>query len=217
MHPIRLGIIGTGKRAHMFRGAHERGELRVVAGCDPDPRAGDAAREAYGHDLFVTSRVGELLACSLDAVAVCSPDYLHEEHACAALETGRADLLQPEIFLSLQSAGTRPAAKANALIERAIASPDYMVRWQGLEARTRGASTLDEKAAVARDHVIGDPSAALRGRWLTLFAFQSVDPLPESFRKVLENIAANDADPMNRALAGQALQGRPGLPPLIPR
>lgn len=89
MKHLRIGVIGTGGRGRLARHAHRPEEAsQVVACCDIRDDVLAQTGEWYGDGVFVTKEVGKLLQQELDAVMVCSPDWLHEEHACAALEVG---------------------------------------------------------------------------------------------------------------------------------
>ena len=96
MDDLKLGIIGAGGRGKLAKWAHRPGRgSRLVALCDTDAEALAERKAAYGaelppgsDDIFVTADYRELLARELDAVFVCTPDFLHEEHAVAALEAG---------------------------------------------------------------------------------------------------------------------------------
>lgn len=86
---LRIGVIGSGGRGGLARRAHGHIEsVEVVACCDVRDEVLELNREWYGPDVFTTREYRELLARELDAIFVCSPDFLHEEHAVAALETG---------------------------------------------------------------------------------------------------------------------------------
>ena len=90
MKELKIGVIGAGGRGVIAREAHhpEQG-VRIVAGADPLPKALDALREFVGGDLLATTDYRELLADrAIDAVFVAAPDFLHEEMAVAALESG---------------------------------------------------------------------------------------------------------------------------------
>ena len=87
MDDLRIGVIGSGGRGGLAAHAHEPGEgSRVVACCDTNPRAFERNRERYGQTIFTTADYRELLDEPLDAVFVTTPDFLHEEHAVAALQ-----------------------------------------------------------------------------------------------------------------------------------
>ncbi len=87
MDELRLGVIGSGGRGGLARLAHRPEEgSRVVACCDINEKVFEWNRKWYGEDIFTTADYRELLAQPLDAVFVTTPDFLHAEHAVAALE-----------------------------------------------------------------------------------------------------------------------------------
>jgi predicted dehydrogenase len=59
-------------------------------------------REAYGADVFTTSDYRELLEQAPDAVFVCTPDFLHEEHALAAIDAGCAVYLEKPMTITVE-------------------------------------------------------------------------------------------------------------------
>ena len=72
MSKLKIGVIGAGGRGVIAAQAHHPGEgSRIVACCD-----------------IATSDYRELSARDMDAVFVCAPDFLHEEMAVAALQSG---------------------------------------------------------------------------------------------------------------------------------
>lgn len=87
---LRIGVIGAGGRGALAKHAHRPEEgVRLVAGADVVPEVLAQFRESYGPDVVVTADYREMLRdADLDACFVASPDYLHEEHAAAALEAG---------------------------------------------------------------------------------------------------------------------------------
>ena len=89
---LTKGIIGTGGIAH----GHARGYLaakgaQLVALCDIDGARLEAFAKQYGVDAPRCYRdYRELLACpDIDAVDICTPNYLHSEIAIAAFEAGK--------------------------------------------------------------------------------------------------------------------------------
>jgi len=86
---MRLGMIGTGGRGTMYKLWMQDERVEVVAGADVKA----AAREAFAADLpeaLVTDDYRRVLdRKDVDTVAVCTPDFLHREHAVAALEAGK--------------------------------------------------------------------------------------------------------------------------------
>ncbi len=86
-----MGMIGNGMRGGLARTWHQpQGRSIVVATADLNPDALAKFREGVNPDAFTTADYREVIARDdLDAVAVTSPDFCHEEHAIAALEAGK--------------------------------------------------------------------------------------------------------------------------------
>jgi predicted dehydrogenase len=103
MDDLRIGVIGVGGRGGLARYAHCPGKgSRLVAGADVRPDALDGLREFVGREAFVTDDYRRLLERrEVDAVFVCSPDFLHEEHAVAALEAGKAVYLEKPMAITV--------------------------------------------------------------------------------------------------------------------
>jgi D-apiose dehydrogenase len=83
----RIAIIGLGAATHYihlpaYRECGER--VKVVAGCDPDPtaKAKDAVPELFDDPRAMLEKIRP------DVVAVCTPPWLHREHALLGLEHG---------------------------------------------------------------------------------------------------------------------------------
>jgi predicted dehydrogenase len=83
---LRIGMIGVAGRGRLWRHWESRqGRSVVVAGADVNPDHREAFRREHGGNPFIADDFRELLARpDVDAVAVTSPDYCHEEHAVAA-------------------------------------------------------------------------------------------------------------------------------------
>ena len=101
---IRIGVIGAGGRGELADLAHRPDEgIRVVVGCDVAPEALRRFGERYGPDAMVTDDYRELLARrDVDAVFVTSPDYLHEQHATAALHAGKHVYLEKPMAITIE-------------------------------------------------------------------------------------------------------------------
>jgi predicted dehydrogenase len=101
---LRIGVIGAGGRGSLARHAHKPEEdSRIVAGADIDPAALEKCKEWYGPDFFGTKDYCEVLARpDIDAVFVTSPDFLHEEHAVAALEAGKHVYLEKPMTITIE-------------------------------------------------------------------------------------------------------------------
>ncbi len=101
---LRIGVIGAGGRGRLAEHAHRPDEgARLVAGCDVRPPVLETFRQRYGPDTFVTDDYRALLAREhIDAVFVTSPDFLHEEHAVAALEAGKHVYLEKPMAITIE-------------------------------------------------------------------------------------------------------------------
>lgn len=102
LNDLKIGVIGAGGRGGVARHAHHPGEgSRIVACCDKVDTTLERARESYGDDIFTTGDYRELLSQDLDAVFVTTPDFLHEEHALAAIEAGVAVYLEKPMAITI--------------------------------------------------------------------------------------------------------------------
>jgi predicted dehydrogenase len=99
---LKIGVIGSGGRGGLARHAHgdEKG-ARVVACCDLSKATLEKNREFFG-EIFTTPYYRELLEQELDAVFICTPDFLHEEMAVAALEAGKAVYLEKPMAITTE-------------------------------------------------------------------------------------------------------------------
>lgn len=101
---LNIGVIGAGGRGSLARHAHdpERG-VRVVAGADVDPKALEEFRRFFGNEVLATADYREILKREdIGAVFVTSPDFLHEEHALAALNAGKAVYLEKPMAITVR-------------------------------------------------------------------------------------------------------------------
>jgi predicted dehydrogenase len=89
--PIRIGVIGVRGRGGMARHWHEPGGRSVVtAGMDVSDEALDAFKNDINPDARLTKSCDELVAMDdLDAVAVMSPEFTHEEYVLKAFAAGK--------------------------------------------------------------------------------------------------------------------------------
>lgn len=101
---LRIGVIGAGGRGNLATHAHKPDSgVRVVAGADIDPAALEKCKEWYGPQFQGTKDYCEMLAkADIDAVFVTSPDFLHEEHAVAALEAGKHVYLEKPMAITIE-------------------------------------------------------------------------------------------------------------------
>src|SRR5438445_9526848 len=88
---VRIGLVGVGAAAQVNHiPALKRTEgLELVALCDRDPEKAARVAQKFGIERAF-DRFDELLgADDIDAVDVCTPNYLHAPMAIAALEAGK--------------------------------------------------------------------------------------------------------------------------------
>ena len=104
MKELRIGVIGCGGRGGLAGHAHDpEDDVRLVAGADVREEARHQFKEKYGPDALVTDDYRDILARDdIDAVFVTTPDYLHEEHAVAALEAGKAVYLEKPMAITIK-------------------------------------------------------------------------------------------------------------------
>ena len=102
--PLKIAIVGTGVRGVGCFGElfHQRQDCRIVALCD---RNGLRLHEA-GAKLGVTQLyhdLGELLKAEKpDGLVITTPDFMHEEHACLALNAGVNVLLDKPLAIHVR-------------------------------------------------------------------------------------------------------------------
>lgn len=90
MDKLRIGIIGVRGRGGLANYWRENPRAEVVGGADVSAEALADFSERMGGDVFTTCEYRELLDRSdVDAIAVTSPDFTHEEYAVAALQSGK--------------------------------------------------------------------------------------------------------------------------------
>lgn len=91
MEQVRIGVIGVGGRGAMSVNWHQPdGRSIVVAGTDTNQRHIEDFKSKVNPDACIAKDYRDLIARDdVDAVAVMSPDYTHEEYAIAALRAGK--------------------------------------------------------------------------------------------------------------------------------
>lgn len=103
MNDLRIGVLGAWGRGGLARHAHRPGEgSAVVACCDINTSVFGKLREWYGQDVFLTDRMSALFEQQLDAVMICTPDYLHEDQAVEALEAGIPVYLEKPMAITIE-------------------------------------------------------------------------------------------------------------------
>ena len=115
MEPIGIGIIGTGQVAmtrHLpaYQKLQEEGKVRLVAVCDVGAHKVQAAAEKFGVPLQFTE-YRELLALEdIDAVSVCTTNYLHRQPVVDAFAAGKHVLCEKPLALNAAEGAEMVAA-----------------------------------------------------------------------------------------------------------
>jgi predicted dehydrogenase len=102
---LRIGMIGVRGRGGLWKNWHkpQGGRSVFVAGMDVRDDTLARFRDENGSAPFGTKDYQELLARpDIDAVAVCSPDYCHEEHALAVLQAGKHPFLEKPMAITTE-------------------------------------------------------------------------------------------------------------------
>lgn len=101
---FKIGVIGIGRRGALARHAHKPEEgVCVVAGADVNEKEFAGFKEKYGPEVFVATDYMKMLEIkNIDAVFVTSPDFLHEEHAIAALESEKDVYLEKPMAITVE-------------------------------------------------------------------------------------------------------------------
>ena len=89
MQRLEVGVIGAGGIAqieHIPNLMKLKNQFEILGVCDPSAKVRAFIGEQFG--LVAFESVDQLLALSLDAVVIASPDPLHHEQVLAALERG---------------------------------------------------------------------------------------------------------------------------------
>ncbi len=100
---LRIGVVGAAGRGGLAGHAHRPDEgSRLVAFCDLSDDVLDRMRDQYGSGVLTTKDLRELLEADLDAVFICTPDWLHEEQALAAIDAGVAVYLEKPMAITVE-------------------------------------------------------------------------------------------------------------------
>lgn len=99
---IKIGVIGAGGRGRLAQLAHKPEEgVELVAGVDINKEVLRDFKEKFPN-AFVSTDYKELLSIKeIDAVFITTPDFLHQEHALAAIEAGKAVYLEKPMAITI--------------------------------------------------------------------------------------------------------------------
>jgi predicted dehydrogenase len=100
----KLGVIGADRRGRIAFNAHrpEQG-FELIAACGLKPEALGEYRERCGEHVLLSADYRDLVNHpEIDAIFICSPDDLHEEHAIAALKAGKSIYLEKPMAITTE-------------------------------------------------------------------------------------------------------------------
>jgi predicted dehydrogenase len=113
---LRIGVIGAGGRGTLAGHWAKSDRAALVAAVDRRPEGFADLAKAAGRDDF--DRLDDyrrlLDRQDLDAVAVCSPDWFHEEHAIAALAAGKHVFCEKPLAITVKGCDRILAAARRA-------------------------------------------------------------------------------------------------------
>jgi predicted dehydrogenase len=100
---VRIGVIGVGHRGEIAQYWQADPRSVLVAGADLHAPYLQAYRQQYNTVTFVTHDYHEMLSRpDIDAVAVCTPDNRHKEHAVAVLNAGKDCFLEKPMAINIE-------------------------------------------------------------------------------------------------------------------
>ncbi|MDG5472724.1 Gfo/Idh/MocA family oxidoreductase [Jeotgalibacillus sp. ET6] len=105
MTRLKIGVVGAGsiaQKRHLLEYA-ENDQVEVVAICDINEKRAQEAADKFGIAKVFTN-YHELLKEDLDAVSVCTPNYLHAPVSVAALKAGNHVLCEKPMATSQEEA-----------------------------------------------------------------------------------------------------------------
>jgi predicted dehydrogenase len=112
---VKVGVIGCGsiaKNRH-FPEYESHQETEIIAVCDIVPDRANAAAQRYGAQAY-TDYIELLKNEEIEAISVCTPNYLHARITVAALEAGKHVLCEKPMATSLADAEKMNEAAAKS-------------------------------------------------------------------------------------------------------
>lgn len=113
---LRIGLVGVGAAAQVnhIPALMKVEDLELVGLCDRDPEKAHRVAQKFGIPRAV-GRIEELLGDdSIDAIDLCTPNYLHAPMAVAALEAGKHVLCERPLARSSEEAAAMVKAARKA-------------------------------------------------------------------------------------------------------
>jgi len=104
MKQVRIGMIGAGGRGNIAKYWHEPKGRSIVAGAaDISSKRLKEFQCEINPNAFITEDYHKLLErTDIEAIAITSPDYCHEEHAIAALVAGKHVFCEKPLAITVE-------------------------------------------------------------------------------------------------------------------
>ena len=102
MEKVRLGIIGVTGRGGIARYWAEDPRVEIVAGADPSEKSRGIFQKDHPKAAVYADYREMLERGDIDAVAVTSPDFAHEEQATAALLAGKDVFCEKPLAITVE-------------------------------------------------------------------------------------------------------------------
>jgi predicted dehydrogenase len=118
MGKLKVGVIGAGAIAKNHVQGYRNAGAEILAICDVNPAALEKAKAEMNIPLGVTDLRDILGNKDIEAVSVCTPNFLHCEMTVAALKAGKHVLCEKPMALDPKQAETmvKAAAKADRIL-----------------------------------------------------------------------------------------------------
>ena len=102
--PINIGVIGTGgiaQAVHLptYKKLQDEGKVKIVALCDVKPEKLEEANAKFGPAKTFTDYKDLLALDELDAIDVCTPNYMHMPPVVAAFAAGKHVICEKPIAI----------------------------------------------------------------------------------------------------------------------
>lgn len=141
---LRAGVVGVGIGRLHVDGYHRSGRAEVVALCDIKKERAQEVAKAHDVPHIDTDYRRMVKRPDIDAVSVCTPNYLHAEVAIAALRAGKHVICEKPLAMN--------AAEGEAMVEAARESGKILM--VALNNRFRGDTSVLRQFIEARE--LGD-------------------------------------------------------------
>lgn len=184
---LKIGIIGAGLRSQVAsHWQREDGRSKIVGVADINEEKLNNFKQKFGEDLYATTDYKDLLAQSnIDAVAILSPDYLHEEHILEALKAGKHVYAEKPLAITTEGCDRILAAEKEYGKKVMIGfNMRYMSLYQTMKELIEQGTIGDIKAVWVR-HFVG---------WGGYFYYHDWHGLSKNTTSLLLQKASHDID-----------------------